>query len=202
MPALGFTPCHGEGPRRGAHAAPPAPALLPALDARRTSNQRASSSGRPALCPPVRPTRAPTCGSAAAGLAGATAESAGANGSAAPTKKKQFDVVALSNLCVDIVVPVEELPPADTQARQQLLVQLTASPPSMDSWEVGGQTNLLIAASRMGLKAASVGHVGQDIYGQFLAQVLEVRPALMLRFVGTPAKVWNQCMSTWNHIRP
>jgi sugar/nucleoside kinase (ribokinase family) len=37
---------------------------------------------------------------------------------------------------------------------------------------VGGQTNLLIAAARLGMRAAAVGHVGADAAGAFLAGVL------------------------------
>lgn len=64
-----------------------------------------------------------------------------------------------SNLCVDIVVKVDELPPADAESRQALLRQLTAQPPPVEQWEVGGNTNFLIASSRLGLRAASVGHL-------------------------------------------
>lgn len=64
-----------------------------------------------------------------------------------------------SNLCVDIVVPMDELPPADTESRHALLQLLTAQPPPVEQWEVGGNTNFLIAASRLGLRTASVGHL-------------------------------------------
>lgn len=97
------------------------------------------------------------------------------NGSARPHQTqdgKLLDVVALSNLCVDIVVNVDELPPHDLASRRQLLRQLTANSPGVEAWEVGGSTNLLIAASRLGLKAGSVGHVGQDVFGAFLEEVL------------------------------
>lgn len=53
-------------------------------------------------------------------------------------RRKQFDVVSLSNLCVDVMVPVEELPPNDAEARRRLLQQLTAQPPPEEQWEVGG----------------------------------------------------------------
>ena len=98
---------------------------------------------------------------------------------------------ALSNLCLDIVVEVPQLPPADEPARRALLQQLTAHPPPQNQWEVGagragqklvpgmppcerslgadrrccpalqvgGNTNFLVAASRLGLKTASVGHL-------------------------------------------
>lgn len=74
-------------------------------------------------------------------------------------RRKQYDVVSLSNLCVDIVVEVEQLPPADADSRRALLQQLTAQPPPMEQWSVGGNTNFLIAAARMGLRTASVGHL-------------------------------------------
>ncbi|KAL4514183.1 hypothetical protein Ndes2437B_g04164 [Nannochloris sp. 'desiccata'] len=87
--------------------------------------------------------------------------------------QKTFDLVALSNLCVDIVVQTSELPPADDSSRRQLLTNLTANPPDVSSWEVGGNTNTLIAASRLGLRVASIGHIGNDIYGKFLTDVLK-----------------------------
>jgi len=85
---------------------------------------------------------------------------------------KAFDLVAFSNLCVDIVVQTENLPPEDEASRKLLLEQLTANPPSQAAWEVGGNTNTLIAASRLGLSVASVGHTGNDIYGKFLRDIL------------------------------
>jgi len=87
--------------------------------------------------------------------------------------QKTYDLVALSNLCVDIVVQTSELPPEDESSRQELLTNLTANPPGVSSWEVGGNTNTLIAASRLGLRVASIGHIGNDIYGKFLSNVLK-----------------------------
>ena len=93
---------------------------------RRASGAAASTAGRrrtPPLTPPP---------SAAAAAAAATA--------AAPYhSRKQYDVVALSNLCLDIVVAVDALPPADEASRRQLLAQLTAEPPPQEQWEVGGE---------------------------------------------------------------
>lgn len=92
---------------------------------------------------------------------------------AAPYKgTKTYDIVTLSNLCVDIVVPVDALPSADPAERAKLLKDLTDRPPSSDAWEVGGNTNTLIAAARLGMKAAAVGQVGDDVYGGFLVDVL------------------------------
>lgn len=86
------------------------------------------------------------------------------------TTTRVYDVVALGNLCVDVVQPVKSLPAVDPQ----LLKQLTVSPPNTDSWELGGSCNFTIAASRLGLKAATVGHVAADVYGDFLRDVLRV----------------------------
>lgn len=98
-----------------------------------------------------------------------------------------YDVVALNNLCVDIVVPVDELPPPDVEARERLLQELASSNPSRDLWEVGGTTNFLISAARLGMKAASIGHANDDQYGEFLENVLKVAPMLALLAVLSPA---------------
>ena len=110
------------------------------LQSRRCSGHRASTSGRVA------------CAASAPAAEGAA-------GPASSLQRKQYDVVALSNLCVDIVHNVPELPPADAESRRRLLQQLTAAPPPIEQWEVGGNTNFLIAASRLGLRTASVGHL-------------------------------------------
>ncbi|EFN52458.1 hypothetical protein CHLNCDRAFT_138775 [Chlorella variabilis] len=68
------------------------------------------------------------------------------------------------------MVPVEELPPPDAASRKQLLRQLTAQPPPVEQWE---NTNFLIAAARLGLRTACVGHLGQDIFGRYMQDVLQ-----------------------------
>lgn len=88
---------------------------------------------------------------------------------------QRYDVLALSNLCVDIVLPVDDLPPPDASFRQQLLQQLTDHPPTKEQWELGGNCNFMIAASRIGMKVGSIGHVGNDMYGDYLEEVLQVR---------------------------
>ncbi|KAF6266752.1 Ribokinase-like protein [Scenedesmus sp. NREL 46B-D3] len=86
---------------------------------------------------------------------------------------KEHDVIGLSNLCVDIVIPVQQLPPADPDARQALLQQLTADPPDQQHWELGGNCNFMIAAARMGMRVGSIGHVGNDMYGSYMDRVLQ-----------------------------
>lgn len=92
--------------------------------------------------------------------------SAGASG-------KEYDLVTLSNLCVDAIVPCEALPPSDDASRERLLKQLADTPPPIEAWEVGGNTNTLIAARRLGMQVGSIGHVGFDSFGDFLKDVLE-----------------------------
>ena len=98
---------------------------------------------------------------------------------AAPVSSKSakscaFDVIALGNLCLDIFVSVPELPSTEIQSRRKLLADLTAAPPSRTSWEVGGNTNFLIAAARLGMQVAPVGHLGPDEYGKYIQDVLQV----------------------------
>ncbi len=90
-------------------------------------------------------------------------------------KRCTYDLVTLSNLCVDVLVPLDSLPDdvkVDSGDRKKLLQYLTANPPGKDAWEVGGNTNTLIAASRLGMRVAAVGHVGEDTFGKFLEHVL------------------------------
>lgn len=56
-----------------------------------------------------------------------------------------------------------------------MLDTLTQSPPSPSSWEVGANCNFMIAAARLGLRVAPAGHLGVDVYGSFLEEVLQVR---------------------------
>eukprot|EP00879_Flechtneria_rotunda_P029609 GHRR01032034.1.p2 GENE.GHRR01032034.1~~GHRR01032034.1.p2 ORF type:complete len:155 (-),score=28.54 GHRR01032034.1:1025-1489(-) len=91
------------------------------------------------------------------------------------TRLKLFDAVSLGNLCVDVVVPLQRLPAADPVARKQLLQELTAQQHVQSSWELGGTCNFMIAAARLGMSTGGVGHVGNDVYGQYMDQVLQVK---------------------------
>lgn len=170
---------HGIAPSRPTHVS-----LLGCHDLRRLSHSGASTSGRTATPPrKVACIRSPTilvCAAPDIEAPAATASTGGANPSL-----KEFDLVAFSNLCVDIVVHREKLPPADEPSRRELLSQLTGNPPPTSSWEVGGNTNTLIAASRLGLRVASVGHIGQDVYGNFLANVLHHEGIKLIEPVAT-----------------
>lgn len=85
---------------------------------------------------------------------------------------KDVDIATLGNLCVDIVLNVPELPPKPLEQRKAYLEQLSKSPPDTRYWEAGGNCNVAIAAARLGLRCISVGHLGDEIYGRFLIDVL------------------------------
>lgn len=73
---------------------------------------------------------------------------------------------------------VAELPDEDVVLRERLLSSLSASPPSRDSWELGGSTNFMIAAARLGLKVCSCGHLAADEYGDYMSAGMQARPPL------------------------
>ncbi|MED6122692.1 hypothetical protein PIB30_042172 [Stylosanthes scabra] len=85
---------------------------------------------------------------------------------------KNVDVSTLGNLCVDMVLNVPELPPPSFHERQAFMDRLASSPPNKKYWEAGGNCNMAIAAARLGLSCVSIGHVGNEIYGKFLLDVL------------------------------
>ncbi|KAL7151536.1 hypothetical protein ABFS83_04G037700 [Erythranthe nasuta] len=85
---------------------------------------------------------------------------------------KDIDVATLGNLCVDIVLSVQHLPPKPLDQRKSYMEELSKSPPDKKYWEAGGNCNMAIAAARLGLHVATVGHVGDETYGRFLLDVL------------------------------
>ncbi|KAA3471215.1 5-dehydro-2-deoxygluconokinase [Gossypium australe] len=90
-----------------------------------------------------------------------------------PAAFKTVDVATLGNLCVDIVLNVPKLPPPSPDSRKAFMEQLSSSPPDEQYWEAGGNCNMAIAAARLGLKCVAIGHVGNEIYGKFLEDVLQ-----------------------------
>lgn len=99
------------------------------------------------------------------------------HGCQAAAGRAEFDVVAVSNICVDVVLKVDHLPPLETIDRKKLLAdETTALSQSGDrsSWEVGGSCNVAIAAARLGLSVATCGNIPSDVYGHFLKDVLQV----------------------------
>ncbi|CAN6290573.1 unnamed protein product [Urochloa humidicola] len=86
---------------------------------------------------------------------------------------KETDLATLGNLCVDVVLSVPQLPPAPQEERKAYMERLAASPPDQKFWEAGGNCNLAFAAARLGLRCSTLGHVGEEIYGKFLLDVLQ-----------------------------
>lgn len=84
----------------------------------------------------------------------------------------KLDMVTLGNLCVDVLVKVEELPPTETEGKRRYMESLVAAPPDESFWEGGGMANTLIAASRLGLRCLALGHVGEDVFGDFFGRIL------------------------------
>lgn len=86
----------------------------------------------------------------------------------------EYDVVALGNLCVDVLLPPGPIPRPSALKTNKTLGELAKTAPARSSWELGGNCNFLIAASRLGLRAACAGHVGKDQYGKFLIDELAI----------------------------
>lgn len=86
--------------------------------------------------------------------------------------EKEFDIATLGNLCVDVVLNVPNLPPSSFDDRKDYMEQLSKSPPDKKYWEAGGNCNMAIAAARLGLRCNVIGHIGNEIYGKFLLDVL------------------------------
>ncbi|XP_050366741.1 fructokinase-1 [Argentina anserina] len=108
-------------------------------------------------------------------ISSSTTTSAALNGSSLHPKTpavKPIDVATLGNLCVDIVLSVPQLPPPDADRRKAYMDRLSASPPDKKYWEAGGNCNVTIAAARLGLQCTAIGHVGNEVYGKFLLDVL------------------------------
>nr|GMD20078.1 probable fructokinase-4 [Ipomoea batatas] len=85
---------------------------------------------------------------------------------------KDIDVATLGNLCVDIVLNVPKLPPKPHDQRKAYMDELSKTPPDKEYWEAGGNSNVAIAAARLGLCCTTIGHVGNDVYGRFFLDVL------------------------------
>ena len=85
-----------------------------------------------------------------------------------------YDLVTLSNLCVDVIVPLDTLPASlrGMPKSEALLEYLAQHTPPETAWEVGGNTNTLIAGARLGMRTAALGHIGDDEFGAFLENVL------------------------------
>ncbi|KAK9747673.1 hypothetical protein RND81_02G007800 [Saponaria officinalis] len=104
---------------------------------------------------------------------------------------KDVDVATLGNLCVDIVLNVPHLPPNPISERKAYMEHLASSPPDKQYWEAGGHCNTAIAAARLGLRCVTIGHVGNEIYGQFLLDVLREEGIGFVEMIDNPDAIAN-----------
>jgi len=96
----------------------------------------------------------------------------------------KYDVVAVSWPAVDVTVPVENLPvlPGETQ----IAASMTPEP--------GAVGNFLIVASRLGLRVSPIGVIGDDSFGNFLANTyrregIDTSQLIMAPYVATPTVI-------------
>jgi sugar/nucleoside kinase (ribokinase family) len=158
--------------------------LHPAAFARAPRATAARFRGTSASSRTVAPRRSPVPSVVVARLRSVPPPSRGVLTRAAARADSEYagplDVVALGNMCVDILHPPAPIPDPAELKTEAFLATLDATgydassrdaAPS-DRWEVGGNCNFLIAAARLGLRAECVGHVGDDARGAFLRDTL------------------------------
>jgi hypothetical protein len=110
-------------------------------------------------------------------------------------ERRKGSVVALNNLCVDIMVEMDVLPGAGAAAKRATLLQLQGSPPpDTSAWEVGGASNFAIAAARLGVDCTCLGHLGRDSYGTCASS-----PAARSAFVCSNSKRACARRLVWRH---
>ena len=54
------------------------------------------------------------------------------------------------------------------------LRQLQQQSTDQSLWEVGASCNFLIAAARLGMSCSAVANLGEDVYGRYLLDILQV----------------------------
>ena len=72
-----------------------------------------------------------------------------------------------------------QVPPTEVVKTADFLEGLAAERDEPRNWELGGQTNVLISAARLGLRAAAVCSLGDDAHGAFLREELQVIQRLL-----------------------
>ena len=75
-------------------------------------------------------------------------------------------------MCVDILLPQGPIPAPDALKTASFLDDLASRDVPTSAWEIGGNCNFLVAASRVGLRCECVGHVDDDAHGRFLVDAL------------------------------
>lgn len=67
-------------------------------------------------------------------------------------------------------------------------------------WEAGGNSNFAIAAARLGLQCAALGHIGYEKYGSFLHEVLEKEGVQVIRL--QKEKIQEETLLCWVLVDP
>ncbi len=69
-----------------------------------------------------------------------------------------------------------QMPAVEELKTPEYLRHLQQQDTDQSLWEVGASCNFLIAAARLGMSCAAVANLGEDVYGEYLLNILEVRP--------------------------
>lgn len=67
-----------------------------------------------------------------------------------------------------------QMPAVQDLKTPEYLRQLQRQGTDQSRWEVGASCNFLIAAARLGMCTSAVANLGQDVYGQYLLDILQV----------------------------
>lgn len=86
----------------------------------------------------------------------------------------QANVSLSESFCMPQMPAVQEL------KTPGYLRQLQQQSTDQSLWEVGASCNFLIAAARLGMRTAAVANLGEDVYGKYLLDILQVSACFIL----------------------
>ena len=81
-----------------------------------------------------------------------------------------------------------QMPAVEELKTPEYLRRLQQQGTDQSLWEVGASCNFLIAAARLGMSCAAVANLGEDVYGEYLLNILEVPPFLPPSVTSMPGK--------------
>ena len=67
-----------------------------------------------------------------------------------------------------------QMPALQELKTPEYLQQLQEQSTDQSLWEVGASCNFLIAAARLGMSCSAVANLGEDVYGRYLLDILQV----------------------------
>lgn len=102
-----------------------------------------------------------------------------------------YDLVVLGDLVADLIVPIERLPlePNNHGWAEGIFV------------EPGGAGNVLVAATRVNLATAALGHIGTDYYGTTMREMLEAEGVDMRHAAGLADRATVLCIVLADRLR-